>query len=94
MADEVKMSAPHFQKRFKQETGSTPMAFLNELRLEKARELLEDDQCFLQVKEIGHQVGLGDNSNFARDFKRKFGMPPTQYRQLHWENWKSISQDE
>lgn len=62
------------------------MAYLNELRLEKARELLEDERCFLQIKEIGHQVGLVNDSHFTRDFKKKYGLTPTEYRKQHWGN--------
>ena len=94
MADEINMSTPHFQKRFKQETGFTPKAYFNDLRLEKSREFLEDANCFLQIKEIGHQVGFADISNFTREFKRKFGMTPTQYRQDHWKNGHSSPPDE
>ena len=93
MADEIKMSAPHFQKRFKQVTGSTPIAYLNDLRLEKARELLNDDSCFLQIKEIGNQVGLVNDSHFTRDFKKKFGVTPNEYRKQHWKHEHLISPD-
>lgn len=93
MADEVRMSAPYFQKRFKEVTGSTPMAYLHDLRLEKARELLEEEQCFLQVKEIGSTVGLANDSHFTRDFKKKCGLTPSEYRKQHWEKKRSISQD-
>lgn len=93
MADEIEMSAPHFHKRFKELTGSTPVAYLNDLRLEKARELLEDDQCFLQIKEIGNKVGLANDSHFTRDFKKKYGLTPSEYRKQNWELGHSDSYD-
>lgn len=82
MAREVGLSAPHFQKLFKSNVGLPPMTFLQNLRLEKARELLED--TFLQVQEIRCQVGMSGNSHFTRDFKVKYGMTPTEYRKFHW----------
>lgn len=80
MAAEVKMSATHFQRLFKEETGVTPMAYLNDLRLEKAREFLADSNCFLLIKEIRSYVGLMNDSHFTNDFKAKFGMTPTDFR--------------
>ena len=93
MADEIQMSASHFQKRFKQVTGSTPIAYLNDLPLEKARELLNDDSCFLQIKEIGNQVGLANDSHFTHDFKKKYGLTPSEYRKQQWRNEHPTSPD-
>lgn len=82
MAQEVGLSAPHFQKLFKSNVGLPPMTFLQNLRLEKACQLLED--TFLQVQEIRCEVGMSGNSHFTRDFKVKFGLTPTEYRKIHW----------
>jgi AraC-like DNA-binding protein len=46
--------------------------------MQKARELLET--TFLNVKEVMLNVGAKDTSHFIRDFKKAFGLPPTQYR--------------
>jgi len=80
MADEVRMSVPHFRRLFKKDIGKAPNLFLTELRLEKAREMLSDLGCFLQVKEIGVLVGLTNESHFTKSFKAKVGMTPTAFR--------------
>jgi AraC-like DNA-binding protein len=48
--------------------------------MERAKYLLETS--FLSVKEITYSVGLNDESHFARDFKKAYGVPPTNYRAL------------
>lgn len=63
---------------FKVETGTSPERHLKSLRMQKAKELLET--TFLSVKEIASRVGLRNESHFVRDFKRTYGVTPTQYR--------------
>ncbi|MEJ7622668.1 MAG: AraC family transcriptional regulator [Pyrinomonadaceae bacterium] len=80
MADLVQVSVPHFQSLFKMAAGKTPMQYLHTLRLEKTHEVLSDPLCFLQINEVAGQVGLSNESHFARDFKEMFGRTPTQFR--------------
>ncbi len=87
------MSVVHFGRLFKEETGFTPMAYLNDLRLERAREFLADSDCFLQINEIGSQVGLLNGSHFTRSFKAKFGMTPTEFREHNAKIDQSNSQN-
>jgi transcriptional regulator GlxA family with amidase domain len=79
----VRLSERHLQKLFKNETGVSPVTFLRELRLEKARFLLET--TFLTMKEIGAAIGMTNTSRFTRDFKKKYGATPTDYRKKFWE---------
>ena len=96
MADHCRFSASHFRRLFKEEVGITPAAYLNNLRLEKVREMLADPDCFLQTKEIGVLVGLTNESHFTHDFKAKFGMTPTAYRahQAEIHQLKSLNESE
>ena len=48
--------------------------------MERAKHLLESS--FLSIKEIGHLVGLNDESHFVRDFKKAYGLSPKCYRTL------------
>jgi transcriptional regulator GlxA family with amidase domain len=88
MAKPSDLSIPHFQKLFKTHIGIAPIAFLRQMRLEKARELLENS--FTQIKQIQIQTGMTNGSHFTRDFKTKYGMTPTAYRQQYWERTQEI----
>lgn len=92
MAAEVRMSAPHFQRLFKEETGVTPMAYLQSLRMERARELLSDTHCYLGVKEVGYQVGIPNKGQFTREFRKLTGSTPTEFREMYAEIEQSKSQ--
>jgi len=59
----------------------TPASYLKALRIEEARKLVET--TFLTNQEIIAKVGLGDESHFARDFKKAYGLSPVQYRARH-----------
>lgn len=83
MAQITVLSVPHFQKLFKINIGAPPITYLRDLRLEKARELLET--TFWQIQEIRLKVGVLYDSNFTRDFKNKYGVSPTEYRKHHWD---------
>jgi transcriptional regulator GlxA family with amidase domain len=92
MADYVELSAAHLQKLFKSQMGMPPIAYLRELRLEKARELLENS--FSPTKLIGYEVGMCDQSHFSCDFKKKYGVTPTEYRKFHWKRIQYEKQSE
>jgi AraC-like DNA-binding protein len=81
LAQVVNLSPSRLHQVFKDETGVSPAKYLKTLRLERAKELLEGS--FLSVKEIRVMVGFGDESHFARDFKKHFGLTPTQCRARH-----------
>lgn len=81
MADVAEMSVPNLHRLFRdQNDGSTPGTALHALRLKTARDMLVDPCCFLLIKEIGFRIGLKSESHFTRDFKAKYGMTPTKYR--------------
>lgn len=78
LAASVNLSVSHFQRLFKKELGISPVQYLSDRRLQKARQLLETTH--LRVKEIRRQVGATSETHFQRDFKRKFGATPGNYR--------------
>jgi transcriptional regulator GlxA family with amidase domain len=80
MARTVQLSTSRLRHLFKAEVGLTPTQYLQQLRMERARVLLES--TYLSVKEVGVRVGVGGDSHFVYDFKRAFGMTPSQYRAL------------
>lgn len=81
MAASVNLSYSRLEHLFKAETGMTPVSYLKKLRIEKARQLLET--TFLTNQQIIIQVGMYDESHFAKDFKKTYGLVPSQYRKQH-----------
>ncbi len=78
MAESVNLSPPYFCYLFKTITGVPPAKYLKSLRMQQAATLLTT--TFLSVKEIVRRVGLTDESHFVRDFKRIYGVTPSEYR--------------
>ena len=68
------------KRRFKAATGSTLIEYLQNLRVEEAKRLLETGQ--LPVDEISVAVSYEDPSFFRRLFKRSTGLTPSQYRRM------------
>ena len=77
-AADCSLSPSHFMRWFKQKTGSSFTAYLNERRLAAAAEMLRrNDDTILSVAE---QAGFENLSNFNRQFKARYGVSPRQYR--------------
>lgn len=68
------------KRRFKKATGMTLIEYLQALRIEEAKRLLEESA--LPVDEVSTAVGYADFSFFRRLFKRLTGLKPAQYRRL------------
>jgi AraC-like DNA-binding protein len=82
IAQSINVSPWHLCRLFRTGTGTSVNQYLLNLRMQKAKELLETT-C-LRVKEIMNQVGIRDESHFARTFKKLFGVSPSQYRAMYW----------
>jgi len=67
-----------FARRFRTATGRRPIDYVHALRIEAARELLE--QGSTDVDAVGYRVGYQDPTFFRRLFKRTTGMSPSAYR--------------
>ena len=68
-----------FVRRFQKSTGYRPIEYVQTLRIEEAKQLLEVTSK--PVEEISFEVGYEDSSFFRRLFKRKVGITPARYRQ-------------
>ena len=77
----INVSPWHLCRLFRMGTGTSVNQYLLNLRMERAKELLETT-C-LRVKEIMNQVGIRDESHFARTFKKLYGVSPSQHRALY-----------
>jgi AraC family L-rhamnose operon regulatory protein RhaS len=76
-------------ERFKQETGMTAIAYIIDLRLRIAATLLIDTD--LPVTEIAERTGYSDVTHFERLFKRKYTVPPVQFREQQKSSKKNLS---
>ena len=73
-------TANHFRKLFRDETGLPPVEFLNNRRLDYAKELFARRQGELSASEVAHRCGFRDEYYFARFFKKREGITPAQYQ--------------
>lgn len=67
-----------FARRFRAATGYHPIDYVQALRVEEAKQLLETEER--GIEEIAEAVGYDDPASFRRLFKRKAGMTPAAYR--------------
>lgn len=75
---ELHMSPAYFSTMFRKVTGQTYIAYLTEVRLQKAVELLNetDDKTYVIAQKVGYQ----EQNYFSYVFKKRFGISPTKYR--------------
>lgn len=67
-----------FDRRFKKATGYAPLEYIQCLRVEEAKQMLEIDD--MTVEEIAFDVGYSDVASFRRLFRRFAGLTPGEYR--------------
>lgn len=84
IAEQVHMSAPYLGRVFKRRMGYSFNKYLNELRTEKACQLLLDGK--MKVGEVSAAVGFDNQSYFQVQFKKKTGVTPGDYRKKWMEN--------
>lgn len=78
LSDDLGVSYSSLYAKVKAAVGVTPQAYLNSRRMSKARELLLSGKY--TVSEVAWQVGSSSPSNFARDFRKAFGISPTDLK--------------
>jgi transcriptional regulator GlxA family with amidase domain len=78
LAQLARMSVRTFNRRFREETGSSPGAWLIERRVDRARDLLESTD--LPVDDVAARAGLGTGSSLRQQLRAHIGVSPTEYR--------------
>ena len=78
LAKRAAMSPRNFARLFRREIGLTPAAYVEELRVERARQLLEEASDPVEL--IAAQCGFGTPETMRRAFARRVGTSPAQYR--------------
>lgn len=66
-------------REFSEFVGMTPLKFLNNVRIEKARALIESTD--LSISAVGIAVGIPNTTHFINQFKEKLGVTPQAYRE-------------
>jgi len=79
LAERAGMSERTFLRRFKAATGRVPAAYLQAVRMQAAKTMLERDTAPVQT--VSSAVGYDDVSFFRTLFKRETGMTPAEYRE-------------
>tara|TARA_B100000315_G_scaffold164469_1_gene153115 strand:+ start:1536 stop:2543 length:1008 start_codon:yes stop_codon:yes gene_type:complete len=80
VADRFRMSVRSLNRRFKLATNTTPLQYLQDLRISHAKDLLK--QSNLIISEVADRVGYQDASYFTGLFKKLNAVTPNEYRQL------------
>jgi transcriptional regulator GlxA family with amidase domain len=80
LARHARMSERTFCRRFREEAGQSPGAWVRARRVELARELLETQD--LPVDEVARRAGLGSGGNLRHHLRRGLGMSPSSYRKV------------
>ncbi len=80
LAKEAAMGVSSFHRAFKRVTGESPLQYLKKVRLLKAKNLLVFEGK--RVEETAYDVGYASPSQFSRDFKRYFEVPPSAAKSL------------
>ena len=78
LAERAAMSERSFYRRFTATMGETPARFVEILRLDRVRQLLETDRS---LKEIAAQTGFSGAAQLSRAFERRFGVTPQLFRE-------------
>jgi DNA-binding response OmpR family regulator len=77
LAAEMNLSRAQLFRKLKALINTSPSDFINDLRLHRAAELIRAKAD--NVAQIGYSVGFNEQSYFAKRFRKKYGMSPTEY---------------
>ncbi len=78
LASKSGMSRRTFERRFKAATGDTPLVYLQRVRVEVAKAMLENQD--LSFDEIAYRVGYQDSAAFRKIFRKETGLLPGEYK--------------
>jgi len=78
LANEIGYSPSYLSTLFRKETNYSPISYFAHLKIVKACELL--DFTKMKIKEISYQLGYTDPYYFTKDFTKKMGLSPRNYR--------------
>ncbi len=80
LARRASLSPRHFARLFRQEIGTTPSAWVETVRIDAARQILESGE---RPKQVAAACGFADIDTFRRAFQRRVGVTPSEYRRRY-----------
>lgn len=80
LAEKFAMGHRTFERRFKQATGDSPLVYIQKVRINAAKTMLE--KPYATFEEVTYHVGYEDSSSFRRIFQRHTGLRPKEYQRL------------
>lgn len=81
IAKTINYSKAYIFKQFKAETGKTVIDYFINLKIKKAKKMLEDNQ--LSIKQISEKLAFDTPNYFTKTFKKITGFTPTEYKKSH-----------
>lgn len=79
IAENMYLSPFYISRIFKSETGNTPIHYLIDIRLEHAKEILENGD-YMSIQEVAARVGYDDAYHFSKLFKKKYDVSPSKIK--------------
>ncbi len=81
LARNANLSVSAFSRKFSQETGASPAAYIVSIRLGKAKKLLRSSEQ--SITEIAQRCGFSSAAHLSSSFKKRCGVTPSEYRLLY-----------
>lgn len=81
MADDLNLNSSYFSRLFKRETGQNFIEYVNMVKLQKGKQLLQ--QSRMTVEGVSDYLGYSNKSYFIKLFRRETGMTPSEYMAWH-----------
>lgn len=77
VANHVELSLSHFKKTFKQEIGDTPNSYINNLKIQKAKKMLDTKK--FSITEVAYNLDFSSSAYFSFVFKNHTNISPREY---------------
>lgn len=81
LAAQTPFSTMYFRKLFTEVYGTSPIAYIQSLRVRQAKEMLRSD--YGSISNVALSLGYANIYDFSRAFKRETGVPPSEYARRH-----------